>query len=45
MKDLNKTEDAITAAQTELGSRTAALDAAKTELSNVISAFQIDEAI
>jgi hypothetical protein len=45
VKDLNKTEDAITAAQTELATRTAALDAAKADLSNRIDSFQIDESI
>lgn len=45
VKDLNKNEDAITAAQTELGARTTSLDAAKTNLSNLIDSFQIEEAI
>ena len=45
VKDLNKTEDAITAAQTELNTRTAALEAAKADLSNRIDSFQIDESI
>jgi hypothetical protein len=45
VKDLNKTEDAITAAQIELATRTAALDAAKTNLSNLIDSFQIDETV
>jgi hypothetical protein len=45
VKDLNKTEDAITAAQIELTTRTAALDAAKADLSNRIDSFQIDESI
>jgi hypothetical protein len=45
VKDLNKTEDAITAAQTELTTRTAALDTAKADLANRIDSFQIDESI
>jgi hypothetical protein len=45
VKDLNKTEDAITAAQSELTTRTTALDAAKANLSNLIESFQIDETI
>ena len=45
VKDLNKTEGAITAAQTDLATRTAALNAAKANLSNLIDSFQIDEAI
>jgi hypothetical protein len=40
--ELNKTEDAITAAQAELTTRTAALDAAKAELANAIDNFSID---
>jgi hypothetical protein len=45
VNDLNKTEDAITAAQTELATRTTALDAAKADLANRIDSFQIDEKI
>ena len=41
--DLNKTEDAITAAQTELTTRTTALNATKADLANRIEALQIDE--
>jgi len=40
--DLNATEDAITAAQKELVTRTAALDAAKADLAARIEAFSID---
>jgi hypothetical protein len=40
--DLNTTEDAITGAQKELATRTAALDAAKAELAARIDAFSID---
>jgi hypothetical protein len=45
VNDLNKTEDAITAASAELTTRTTALDAAKTNLSNLIESFQIDETV
>jgi len=45
VNDLNHTEDAITAAQTELTTRNAALDAAKSDLANRIESFQIDESI
>jgi hypothetical protein len=41
--DLNTTEDQIKASQTELTTRTTALDAAKADLANRIEAFQIDE--
>jgi hypothetical protein len=41
--DLNATEDQIKAAQTELTTRTTALDAAKADLANRIEQFQIDE--
>jgi hypothetical protein len=41
--DLNSTEDEIKSTQTELTTRTAALDAAKADLSNRIEAFSIDE--
>jgi hypothetical protein len=40
--DLNNTEDAISGAQKELTTRTAALDAAKADLSARIEAFSID---
>jgi hypothetical protein len=40
--DLNATEDAIAAAQAELVTRTAALEAAKADLAAKIEAFQID---
>ena len=41
--DLNTTEDQIKASQTELTTRTTALEAAKADLANRIEAFQIDE--
>ena len=40
--DLNTTEDAISAAQKDLATRTAALDTARSELAARIDAFQID---
>ena len=40
--DLNTTEDAISAAQKNLATQTAALDAARADLANRIDAFQID---
>jgi len=43
--DLNQTEDKITAAQSELTTRTAALDAAKADLANRIQSLQIDEQV
>jgi hypothetical protein len=45
VKDLNTTEDQIKSAQTELATRTAALDAAKADLANKIEALQIDQSI
>jgi hypothetical protein len=45
VNDLNRAEDAITAAQAELATRTTALDAAKAELSSRIESLQIDESI
>ena len=42
VSELNKTEDAINTAQAELTTRTAALDAAKSDLANVIDNFNID---
>jgi hypothetical protein len=45
VKDLNNTEDAIASAQSELTTRTNALDAAKANLSNLIDSFQIDETV
>jgi hypothetical protein len=45
VNDLNKTEDAITAAQTELDTRTTTLDAAKATLSNQIEALQLNETL
>ena len=41
--DLNATEDEIKAAQTELTTRTTALDAAKADLANRIDQFSIDQ--
>jgi len=41
--DLNATEDAIASAQTELTTRTSALDAAKADLANRIESLQLDE--
>jgi hypothetical protein len=41
--DLNATEDQIISTQKELDSRTAALDAAKADLSNRIESLQIDD--
>jgi hypothetical protein len=43
VRDLNQTEDKITAAQTELTTRTADLDAAKADLANRIESLQIDD--
>ncbi|HEY4358965.1 MAG TPA: DUF4139 domain-containing protein [Acidobacteriaceae bacterium] len=43
--DLNTTEDEIKAANADLTSRTAALDAAKTDLANRIESLQFDETI
>jgi len=43
--DLNQTEDKITAAQSELTARTAALDAAKADLANRIQNLQLDEQV
>jgi hypothetical protein len=43
--DLNKTEDEIAAAQAELATRTAALEAAKADLANRIESLQIDDKI
>jgi hypothetical protein len=43
VRDLNATEDQIQAAQKELTTRTAALDAAKAELAARIEAFSINE--
>jgi hypothetical protein len=45
VNDLNRAEDAITAAQAELATRTSALDGAKADLANRIESFQIDESI
>jgi hypothetical protein len=45
VKDLNTTEDQIKSAQTELATRTTALDAAKADLVNKIEALQIDQSI
>jgi hypothetical protein len=42
VNELNKTEDAINTAQSELTTRTAALDAAKAALANSIENLQID---
>jgi hypothetical protein len=42
VRDLNTTEDAITAAQKELSTRTATLDAAKSTLANSIESLQLD---
>jgi hypothetical protein len=42
VNELNKTEDAINAAQTDLATRTTALDAAKADLANAIDNFNID---
>jgi hypothetical protein len=43
--DLNQTEDKITAAQTELTTRTAALEAAKADLANRIDSVNLDTPI
>jgi hypothetical protein len=43
VRDLNATEDKITAAQSDLTTRTTALDAAKTNLATAIENFSIDE--
>jgi hypothetical protein len=43
VKDLNATEDQIKAAQSELTTRTTALDAAKADLSDRIEQFQINQ--
>jgi hypothetical protein len=43
--ELNKTEDAINAAHCELPTRTAALDAAKIALANLIENLQIDTSV
>jgi hypothetical protein len=43
VKELNTTEDNITATQTELATRTNALNTAKADLSNRIESLQIDE--
>jgi hypothetical protein len=43
--DLNQTEDKITVSQTELTSRTAALETAKADLANRIENLQLDEQI
>jgi hypothetical protein len=45
VKDLNKAEDATNSAKTELATRPMSLDTAKTNLSNLIDSFQIDETI
>jgi hypothetical protein len=42
IRDLNKTEDTITATQSELSTRTTALEAAKADLAAKIDAFQIN---
>jgi hypothetical protein len=42
VRDLNTTEDAITAAQKELTTRTATLDAAKATLANTIESLQLN---
>jgi hypothetical protein len=42
VRDLNTTEDAITAAQKELSTRTATLDAAKATLANDIESLQLN---
>ena len=43
--ELNKTEDAINVAQSELTTRTAALDAAKATLATAIDNFSIDQTV
>jgi hypothetical protein len=45
VNDLNHAEDAITAAQTELSTRTTNLDAAKADLANRIESLQLDETV
>jgi hypothetical protein len=45
VNDLNKTEDAVNAAQTDLATRTSTLDAAKADLANRIESLQIDETV
>jgi septal ring factor EnvC (AmiA/AmiB activator) len=45
INELNKTEDAINAAQSELTTRTAALDAAKVALASAIENLQIDTSV
>lgn len=45
VNDLNHTEDAITTAQSELTTRTAALESAKSDLANRIETLQLDETI
>jgi len=45
VNDLNKTEDAITATQFELDTRTATLETAQTTLSNQIEALQLTETL
>jgi hypothetical protein len=45
VNELNHTEDAINAAQSELSTRTSALDAAKASLATAIDNFSIDQTI
>jgi hypothetical protein len=45
VNELNKTEDAINAAQAELTTRNAALDAAKAALATAIDNFSIDQTV
>jgi hypothetical protein len=45
VRDLNNTEDAIASAQSELTTRTAALDAVRTNLSTLIENLQLNETL